>query len=45
VYFGGLPFLHNLTSALIGGVGRDVEHVVQQITSRPEERRRTQSSH
>jgi putative flavoprotein involved in K+ transport len=39
LYFVGLPFLHNLTSALIGGVGRDAEHVVQQITSRLEEHR------
>jgi hypothetical protein len=39
LYFVGLPFLHNLTSALIGGVGRDAERVVQQITSRLEERR------
>lgn len=31
LYFVGLPFLYGLTSALIGGVGRDAEHVVRQI--------------
>jgi putative flavoprotein involved in K+ transport len=40
LYFVGLPFLHNLTSALVGGVGRDAEYVVRHIAARIEERRR-----
>jgi putative flavoprotein involved in K+ transport len=36
LYFVGLPFLYSLTSALVGGVGRDAEHVAQHITSRSE---------
>ncbi len=33
LYFLGLPFLYALTSALIGGVGRDAEHVVRRIVA------------
>jgi putative flavoprotein involved in K+ transport len=39
LYFVGLPFLYSLTSALVGGVGRDAEYVVQHIASRCEQRR------
>jgi putative flavoprotein involved in K+ transport len=38
LYFVGLPFLYSLTPALVGGVGRDAEYVVQHITSRSEQR-------
>jgi putative flavoprotein involved in K+ transport len=31
LYFVGLPFLYSLSSALLGGVGRDAEHVVEGI--------------
>lgn len=31
LYFVGLPFLYGLTSALIGGVGRDAERIISQI--------------
>ena len=34
LYFVGLFFLSAISSALIGGVGRDAEHVVAQIASR-----------
>jgi putative flavoprotein involved in K+ transport len=34
LYFLGLPFLHSAASALLGGVGRDAAHVVQQIRLR-----------
>lgn len=34
LYFLGLFFLHTLTSALIGGVGRDARHIAQHIRSR-----------
>jgi putative flavoprotein involved in K+ transport len=34
LYFVGLFFLHSLTSSLIGGVGRDAEHVAKHIASR-----------
>lgn len=33
LYFIGLPFLHSLSSALLGGVGRDAEHLVDHIAS------------
>ncbi|MBW3661448.1 MAG: NAD(P)/FAD-dependent oxidoreductase [Gemmatimonadetes bacterium] len=33
LYFVGLPFLHSLSSALLGGVGRDAEHIVDHIPS------------
>ena len=33
LYFVGLPFLHSLGSALLGGVGRDAEHIVDHIAS------------
>jgi putative flavoprotein involved in K+ transport len=31
LYFVGLPFLYSLSSALVGGVGRDAEHIVDHI--------------
>jgi putative flavoprotein involved in K+ transport len=31
IYFMGLPFLYSLSSALVGGVGRDAEHIVDHI--------------
>ncbi len=34
LYVIGLPFLYSLSSALVGGVGRDAEHIVAQIVSR-----------
>jgi putative flavoprotein involved in K+ transport len=34
LYFVGLPFLYGFTSALVGGVGRDAEYVVRQVTRR-----------
>ena len=33
LYFVGLPFLYSLSSALVGGVGRDAEHIVAHIDS------------
>jgi putative flavoprotein involved in K+ transport len=33
LYFVGRPFLYGFTSSLIGGVGRDAEHVVRHIAS------------
>ena len=33
LYFIGLLFLYSLSSALIGGVGRDAEHIVRHIAS------------
>ncbi len=33
LYFVGLPFLYSLSSALLGGVGRDAEHIVEHIVS------------
>jgi putative flavoprotein involved in K+ transport len=32
LYFIGLPFLYSLSSALLGGVGRDAEYIVDHIT-------------
>ncbi|MGH8914491.1 MAG: flavin-containing monooxygenase, partial [Acidimicrobiia bacterium] len=34
LYFLGLPFLYGLTSGLVGGVGRDAEHIVGHIQRR-----------
>ena len=34
LYFVGLPFLHSLSSALVGGVGRDTAHIVDHIAAR-----------
>ena len=34
LYFIGLPFLYSLSSALLGGVGRDAEHIVDHIVSK-----------
>lgn len=34
LYFVGLLFLYSLSSALLGGVGRDAEHIVAHIASR-----------
>jgi putative flavoprotein involved in K+ transport len=36
LYFVGQLFLHSLTSALVGGVGRDAEYVARHIASRQE---------
>lgn len=33
LYFVGLPFLYSLSSALVGGVGRDAEYIVDRIES------------
>ncbi len=33
LYLIGLPFLYSLSSALVGGVGRDAEHIVAHIAS------------
>ena len=33
LYFMGLLFLYTLSSALVGGVGRDAEHIARHITS------------
>ncbi len=33
LYFVGLPFLYSLSSALLGGVGRDARHIVDHIAS------------
>jgi putative flavoprotein involved in K+ transport len=35
LYFVGLLFLYSLSSALLGGVGRDAEHIVGHIARRP----------
>jgi putative flavoprotein involved in K+ transport len=34
LYFVGLLFLYSLSSALLGGVGRDAEHIAEHIASR-----------
>ncbi|MET0811199.1 MAG: hypothetical protein ABWY65_08815, partial [Thermoleophilaceae bacterium] len=34
MYVLGLPFIHTLTSAFTGGVGRDAEYVARQIEAR-----------
>jgi putative flavoprotein involved in K+ transport len=34
LYFVGLPFLFAFTSFLIGGVGRDAEHLAKHIVAR-----------
>ena len=34
LYFLGLPFLFALTSSLVGGVGRDAEHIAEHIACR-----------
>jgi putative flavoprotein involved in K+ transport len=34
LYFIGLPFLYSLSSVLLGGVGRDAEHIAGYIASR-----------
>jgi len=31
LYFVGLPFLYSLSSALLGGVGRDAKHIIEHI--------------
>jgi putative flavoprotein involved in K+ transport len=42
LYFVGLPFLYSLSSALLGGVGRDARHIVEHIVStRPQRGRFT----
>jgi putative flavoprotein involved in K+ transport len=35
LYFVGLPFQYTLTSALIGGVGRDAEYIARHIAAQP----------
>jgi putative flavoprotein involved in K+ transport len=35
LYFVGLPFLFSLSSALVGGVGRDAKYIVDRIDSAP----------
>jgi putative flavoprotein involved in K+ transport len=40
LYFVGLFFLYGFTSSLLGGVGRDAEHIAEQIASRQREGRR-----
>jgi putative flavoprotein involved in K+ transport len=39
LYFMGLLFLYSLSSALLGGVGRDAEHIVEHIASRRQQTR------
>lgn len=39
LYFVGLFFLYAASSGLVGGVGRDAEHVVEAISSRPRRKR------
>ena len=34
LYFIGLLFLYSLSSALLGGVGRDAEHIVDHIAAK-----------
>jgi putative flavoprotein involved in K+ transport len=34
LYFVGLQFLYSMTSATVGGVGRDAEHIAKAIASR-----------
>jgi putative flavoprotein involved in K+ transport len=34
LYFVGLLFLYSISSALLGGVGRDAEHIVDHIASK-----------
>lgn len=34
LYFVGLPFLHSLSSGLLGGVGRDAAHIADHIAAR-----------
>jgi putative flavoprotein involved in K+ transport len=40
LYFIGLLFLYSLSSALVGGVGRDAEHIVDHIVSTQPARRK-----
>jgi putative flavoprotein involved in K+ transport len=35
LYFVGLPFQYTLTSALVGGVGRDAAHIVEHLVMHP----------
>ena len=39
LYFIGLRFLYSLSSALLGGVGRDAEHIVDHIVATRQEPR------
>jgi putative flavoprotein involved in K+ transport len=39
LYFVGLPFLFALTSSLVGGVGRDAEHIADHIVTNRIDRR------
>jgi hypothetical protein len=38
LYFVGLPFLFTLTWSLVGGVGRDAEHIAEHIAGHPDAR-------
>lgn len=44
LYFVGLLFLHSLSSPLLGGVGRDAEHLVDHIASISRSRAQTKPS-
>jgi putative flavoprotein involved in K+ transport len=33
LYFVGMPFQYALTSAIVGGVGRDAEYVVEHLVA------------
>jgi putative flavoprotein involved in K+ transport len=39
LYFMGLLFLYSLSSALVGGVGRDAEYIVDHIVANRSSRR------
>lgn len=43
LYFVGLPFQYALSSALLGGVGRDAAHIVDHIASKKTTNRETRS--
>lgn len=44
LYSLGVPFLHTLSSGLLGGVGRDADHVASHIAARTAEARATSVS-
>ena len=44
LYFIGLLFLYSLSSALVGGVGRDARHIVEHIVARRSAREDTVAS-
>ena len=45
LYFIGLLFLYSLSSALLGGVGRDAEYIVEHIVSTRQRAREESSGH